>query len=188
MVFANDAKIVYVHSVYAIIEVKTTLNSNILNGALDNFMKIREMEHRTKFIFQNDPNFQNLTRNSLSNNIENHPENHCEDILIHKFIFAYKSSMTKDAIIDNLREYNENREGLRNKICICILQFRNNMGDIIGSPIDRLDDIQSYGKGENTLLAFYRTVYNTLCIHDKVENGTLNKTKSIIRKYNPWGL
>lgn len=42
-------------------------------------------------------------------------------------------------------------------------------------------------KERDTLLAFYRTLFNCLCGKDILELGELSETRRIIKRYKPWG-
>jgi hypothetical protein len=188
MVFENGARIVYAHAVYAVIEVKTTLANDNCHKALENLKLVRDLEVTTQAHFLNHPKFREHDEDIIVEHLQNDPEDVRRDMRIHKFIFAYRCSSPLDIAIGWLRAHRDSNHRAWPLNKACVLSFNDGPGEVFGPDILGLQDSRSYSKGENALLAFYRTLYNALCEHDKVEPGTLDLTKEIIKEYKPWGL
>ena len=189
MIFANGAKVVYVHAAFAVIEVKTTLTTGELSESIENFECIREREFATRRHFLRLPQFQEESGDAIMDAIENDPETISTDMRIHKFLFAFRCNRKPDSIVSAMQHYSQqtpHRQWPINKVCV--LRFRDSEGDILGPHIRGLEDSRSYSKGENTLVAFFRTLFNALCLHPNPQTMPQLKTQQVLEQYNPWGL
>lgn len=176
-VLEGGEKVVFAHSVYAVIAVKSLLSViNSRSQAIDlieNLRKTRDLENKVNesmssvlvnrnkvkfsyfgFVFRND---ENNVAQKLNDSDSNAPD-----------------FLTALAILDASRG---NERGLYVNPHFCTEDTPNNVSkEIVHKP-----------KEGNTLLAFYRTLFNRLCENDVAEVGDLTETRKIIKEYKPWG-
>lgn len=177
-VLESGEKIVFAHSVYAVISVKSIFfeRSGVsqVNDMVNNLRPVYEMQ---KVINRSQNRWPlELRRRKVAISLFGFAfRNEEEDIITKLEGCSAADYLTALAILD---ASSSNGRGL-----YIIPYFYKTAGE--GVEEDKYIDHRT--KEKNTLLAFYRTLFNRLCEKDIVEPGDLKQTKGIIKRYKPWG-
>lgn len=170
-VLEGGDKIVFAHSVYAVVSVKSNLFE------IQGKSQIRNMIQNLEGLFE----IQKETNQAISNLRKE------VDIFYFGFVFYNEEQNIERKLNDAsleakeflsavaiLKSGDENTQGFYINPALCV--HKRQEKQLIFQP-----------KEKNTLLAFYRTLFNRLCEKDIVELGELSETKRIIKCYKPWG-
>lgn len=170
-VLETGDKVIFAHSVYAVISVKNRLfeidEESQTVGLLDNLESVYEVGVETK-------NVTGLT--GLENPISCFGfafANEEKDLLtkINNPKHIANEFLTVLAVLDPTKD---EKAGLYINPNFCVHKGQEKQ-------------IVFWPTGRDTLLTFYRTLFNILCSKDIVELGDLSSTREIIRSYKPWG-
>lgn len=180
-VLESGEKIVFAHSVYAVISVKSNLFEIKKQSQLEDLLKnlqdsYKLQEEINKFLPSQLISPKNQIEISYFGFAFYNQEKEVLDKL-NSSEFSVANFLTALAILDS-KDQSKGELYINSYYCKDkAKKFRKEVGK----------RIEHKPKEKNTLLAFYRTLFNRLCEKDIVELGKLSETKKIIKLYKPWG-
>lgn len=155
MYMADELQIFPVESVYAVIEVKSRLDSKELKKSVDNIRSVKKMP-KTAYIINESP---------IIKTVELYGEEGLDHFPIMGFIFAY-SSINNLQILKNKLVDLDDREPKNNVDTICVLNkalianWRSNIDQYVATK--EPDSQRVVIKGDNSLLTFYLFLMHVL--------------------------